>query len=1198
MAGVTGLVLAPTGLANADVVTNNLAGATTVNVAPGNSVSVVFKLTPTSGDGDVDGCNALGEGKTELNVSSVPAAGGNSGLSISPAKKNFQTCKKSASVTFSVGANVADGASYAVSAVMSGGQQGSKYTNSSFTLKVVKGLKSTTLGLAPSAATVDYGTATLPLSATLLTGTTPVAGKTVVFSVEGEEVGRADTDASGVATTAVPIGTRYNVDGQALETVTSYAGDATHATSSAFGTLTIERGEQAALTIDQPTSGSFGQTLPITSSGGTGDGATTYSASGACSLAANGTSVYISSGTGTCTINATKSGGTNYEPVSTSRSFTVGKAAQPTLSVTSPSAGTFGDLLPIEISGGAGTGALSFSHGTSDACAVEAGQLRITQGSGTCNVTATKAGDGSYETAVSAPKSVTIAQAAQTLTLTGPTAGTFGESYPITFTNGAGTGAVTFSAGESTACAVEGTQVRITSGTGTCKLTGTKAGDRDYAQTTSAPLSVEPNKATATLSVSGLAPVYDGTAKAVTVTTNPAGLSGVTVTYDNNATAPRNAGTYAVSASLENLNYAATQVNETLVISPKELTGAISATGKEYDGTTTATVQALPLTGVAEGDAVTLQAINGRFATAGADDGKTVTADISLVGANGNYRLTQNTATALANISKRTVTGSVDVADRDYDRTTAATITPLALDRKVGSDDVALRVDSGSFPAAGVGSYDVTATVSLTGAAKDNYRLTSTTATDTAVIRALALTATITAAHKPYDGGTAAVVTPDVRGILLGDDVTTTVVTPVFADKNAENGKIVTASLQLAGLHSGNYTLAAGPYSTTANITKLPTTGSFTADTKVYDGTTTATVLVKTVTSRVGADDVKLSLTAAFADKNVGTGKAVSAVSPSLTGGDAVNYTLGAVADATADITALPTTGSFTADNKVYDGTRDATVLTKSVTSRVGNDAVELDLTAVFADKNVGNGKAVSAVSPSLTGADATNYALGNVANATADITAKVLTVTASSHQVIKGAAVPTITASITGFVPGEESTPLTTAPSCSTTYTPTGSAFSYPTTCEGLAAQNYTASYVSGLVTVSYSWSGFFQPIDTKDGGKGKDSTVTAGTIFNKAKAGSSIPVKFSLGGNQGMSIFMTGYPKVTKVACDTAAVVTDPIEEFSTATTTGLAYDASTGQYNYTWKTATTLANTCQRLEVKLADGNSYYAFFTFTK
>ena len=39
----------------------------------------------------------------------------------------------------------------------------------------------------------------------------------------------------------------------------------------------------------------------------------------------------------------------------------------------------------------------------------------------------------------------------------------------------------------------------------------------------------------------------------------------------------------------------------------------------------------------------------------------------------------------------------------------------------------------------------------------------------------------------------------------------------------------------------------------------------------------------------------------------------------------------------------------------------------------------------------------------------------------------------------------------------------------------------------------------------------------------------------LNTAKAGSAIPVKFSLGGDKGLAILTDGYPKATKIACDT---------------------------------------------------------------
>ncbi|MBI4029205.1 MAG: fibronectin type III domain-containing protein [Candidatus Blackburnbacteria bacterium] len=92
----------------------------------------------------------------------------------------------------------------------------------------------------------------------------------------------------------------------------------------------------------------------------------------------------------------------------------------------------------------------------------------------------------------------------------------------------------------------------------------------DSAGNTSNPLAITIftiNKLDATLTLSNLAQTYDGTNKSATITTNPAGLSGVTVTYDSSTTQPKNVGNYSVVATLSNANYTAPQATGTLVIS-------------------------------------------------------------------------------------------------------------------------------------------------------------------------------------------------------------------------------------------------------------------------------------------------------------------------------------------------------------------------------------------------------------------------------------------------------------------------------------------------------------------------------------------------------------------------------------------------------------------------------------------------------
>ena len=88
-------------------------------------------------------------------------------------------------------------------------------------------------------------------------------------------------------------------------------------------------------------------------------------------------------------------------------------------------------------------------------------------------------------------------------------------------------------------------------------------------------------------------------------------------------------------------------------------------------------------------------------------------------------------------------------------------------------------------------------------------------------------------------------------------------------------------------------------------IDRASLTGGVTAANKAYDGTTTATIATRFLNGVVLGDDVSLiGGTADFADKNVGSGKAVGAKSFAISGADAGNYSLAnSTAATTADIT-------------------------------------------------------------------------------------------------------------------------------------------------------------------------------------------------------------------------------------------------------------------------------------------------------
>jgi hypothetical protein len=121
-----------------------------------------------------------------------------------------------------------------------------------------------------------------------------------------------------------------------------------------------------------------------------------------------------------------------------------------------------------------------------------------------------------------------------------------------------------------------------------------------------------------------------------------------------------------------------------------------------------------------------------------------------------------------------------------------------------------------------------------------------------------------------------------------------------------------------------------------------------------------------------------------------------------------------------------------------------------------------------------------------------------------------------------------------------------------------------------------------TAIVTVRENFTGFFSPVNNLP-------------VLNVVNAGRSIPVKFSLNGNQGLDIFASGFPSSGVIACDDNAPDIE-ITETTTAGSSSLSYDPATDQYTYVWKTENSWAGTCRQLVIKLKDGCSYRANFKF--
>jgi hypothetical protein len=283
-----------------------------------------------------------------------------------------------------------------------------------------------------------------------------------------------------------------------------------------------------------------------------------------------------------------------------------------------------------------------------------------------------------------------------------------------------------------------------------------------------------------------------------------------------------------------------------------------------------------------------------------------------------------------------------------------------------------------------------------------NYTVTTNTVPGT--ITPAPLTVSTSAVNRVYDGTTNAAGSAIVTGGSLFGGDTLTGGTFAFVSKNV--GTNVTVNVSGVSVNDGNgganYVVTQAS-NNTSNITQanLNITGVTTAN-RTYDATTVASLGGSATVTGFGADVVSVSGTGtgSFANKNVGSAKAVTVTGFGLTGADAGNYLVVQPTGLTADITQanLNITGVTTA-NRTYDATTVASLGGSATVTGFGADVVSVSGTGTgsFANKNVGSAKAVTVTGFGLTGADAGNYLVVQPTGLTADITPASLTVSTNA---------------------------------------------------------------------------------------------------------------------------------------------------------------------------------------------------------
>jgi hypothetical protein len=225
------------------------------------------------------------------------------------------------------------------------------------------------------------------------------------------------------------------------------------------------------------------------------------------------------------------------------------------------------------------------------------------------------------------------------------------------------------------------------------------------------------------LNASNVTKVYDGTTALAGMPLTPTGtLSGdqVIVTSSGGTFAGKNVGSQGFSltglqlqgADRANYGFASNSVTGTGTITAKTLSLSALAADKVYDGTTAASVSALAVSGVVQGDTVSATGGSASFSdknVARDASGRVIAkwvsiSGVTLTGADaGNYQ-TDNGATVTATITPKSLTVSgTEVADKPEDGNTSAKVTVGSLVGLVGQEQLWVTA-AGNFRSETVGN--------------------------------------------------------------------------------------------------------------------------------------------------------------------------------------------------------------------------------------------------------------------------------------------------------------------------------------------------------------------------------------------------------------------------------------------------------------------------------------------------------------
>ncbi len=239
------------------------------------------------------------------------------------------------------------------------------------------------------------------------------------------------------------------------------------------------------------------QTIEFTSSapGSATVGGPTYAVT---ATASSGLAVSLSSGTpsvcslsgstvsflaaGTCTIDASQAGNSEYDSApQAQQSFVVSKGSQLiTFSSSAPGAATVGGPTYTVVATASSGLLVSFSSGTPSVCSLEGSTVSFL-GAGTCTIDANQAGNSKYKAAPQVQQSFAVRERSQAIAFTSSAPGSAtvgGPTYAVTAAASSGL-AVSLSSGTPSVCSLSGSTVSFLAA-GTCTIDANQAGNSVY----------------------------------------------------------------------------------------------------------------------------------------------------------------------------------------------------------------------------------------------------------------------------------------------------------------------------------------------------------------------------------------------------------------------------------------------------------------------------------------------------------------------------------------------------------------------------------------------------------------------------------------------------------------------------------------------------------------------------------------------